>query len=194
MQASLQPQVFLDLRYKSPSQVLAASVHRQLTGAVSQPHGKMSATTLMSMESAALPSQPASKLSCVHPCISCTTFLLLSTFVLSCQGLSGRFERPFIPRIDRLSSSMAPGQAYAPAPVYPLVPCMGAAMPEPAALIYENGESQANVRHPPPAGVAELSLGVGLALNALSSLPGELPGLNSSPAFPFPASLVQVLT
>ena len=49
MQASVQPQVFLDLRYESPSQVLAASVHRQLAGAVSQPHGKMSATALMSM-------------------------------------------------------------------------------------------------------------------------------------------------
>ena len=194
MQASLQPQVFLDLRYKSPSQVLAASVHRQLTGAVSQPHGKMSATTLMSMESAALPSQSASKLSCVRPCISCTTFVLLSTFVLSCQGLSGRFERPFIPRIDRPSSSTAPGQAYAPAPVYPLVPWVrdcaaGSSRPH---LRKRRFPSQCTSS--PNAGVAALSLGVGLALNALSSLPGELPGLNSSPAFPFPASLVQVLT
>ena len=157
MQASVQPQVFLDLRYESSSQVLAASVHRQLTGAVSQPHGKMSATALMSMESAALPSQLASKLSCVHPYISCTTLLLLSTFVLSCQGFSGRFGRLFVPRIGGLSNSMGPEHAYTPAPVDPPASWVRAAMPEATALIYENREG---FLHQPPFDVLPYALHV----------------------------------
>ena len=58
-------------------------MHWQLAGAVSEPDREMPAASLVGMEGAALPPQPASKLSCVHPLTSCTTFVLLSTSVLS---------------------------------------------------------------------------------------------------------------
>ena len=61
------PKSFLILATRAPPQLLSATVHRQLAGAVSEPDREMSAASLVGMEGAALPSQPASQFSCVHP-------------------------------------------------------------------------------------------------------------------------------
>ena len=83
MKASAQPQVFLDLRYESPPQFFAPTVHRQLAGAVATSYGEMPASALVCMKGAPLFSQPATKLSCIHSLKVYATLVLMSTFVLS---------------------------------------------------------------------------------------------------------------
>ena len=105
--ASFQPQVFLDLRYESSSQLLAASVHRKLAGAVSEPDGEMSASALVGVEGASLLPQSASEFSCVHPLTSYTTIALLSTV---CVVSGARAQSPQKARHRGAVGSPAPGQ------------------------------------------------------------------------------------